>query len=178
MSCTIGLGKNMRIILDILIVVTFGITAIFLYQNYWNNIQQAIFGTEPRYTVYLGATALDVTLADEQSERVQGLSGVPSLRDFEGKLFIFDVDDKHGFWMKDMLIPIDIIWINKNLEVVYIEENVAPNSYPEVFGPPVDARFVLEMNAHFVSSLKVKEGDRIILPSNLLPADVTRDLQQ
>lgn len=168
----------MRLVFDAFVVLIFGITAVFLYQNYWDTIQQKLFGSEPSYTVYLSATALTVTLADEQEERIQGLSGVHSLRDFQGKLFVFDTDDKHGFWMKDMLFPIDIIWINKDLEVVYIKEDVAPNTYPEVFGPPVDARFVLEMNAHFVSSLKVKVGDRLVLPSSLLPEDVKRDLQQ
>jgi len=168
----------MRILLDIFVIIVFLITAVFLYLNYWDDVKGTFFETEAEYTLYVGATAISVTVADEPQERILGLSGVRSLRDLQGKLFIFDAEDKHGFWMKDMYIPIDIIWINNNLEVVHIIENVTPDTFPEVFAPPVDARFVLEMNARFVSSLSVKVGDRIILPSLLLPPDIRQDLQE
>lgn len=160
-------------------MIIFAVTAVFLYQQYWDDIRHALFGDEPHYTIYLGKIALDVTVADEYDERVLGLSGVPSLRDLQGELFIFDTDAKHGMWMKDMLIPLDIIWIDKDLRVVHIAENVLPNTYPhQIFAPPVDARFVLETNAFFVSSLKVKLGDRLNLPPSLIPEDIRKDLQQ
>lgn len=168
----------MRILIDIFVIVVFLITVVFLYQNYWADFKRTFFDAEPEYTIYVGATAVSVTVADELAERVLGLSGVRSLRDLQGKLFVFDIEDKHGFWMKDMLIPIDIMWINNNLEVVHIVENVSPDTYPEVFAPPVGARFVLETNAHFVSSLKVAVGDRVILPSLLLPPDIRENLQE
>ena len=115
---------------------------------------------------------------EETNERIAGLSGVSGLRDLEGKLFIFDADGKHGIWMKDMLIPIDILWIDKNLKVIHIVENASPDSYPHtVFSPPLDARFVLEMNAFFVSSLKIKVGDTLTLPPSLIPEDIKRNLQ-
>lgn len=168
----------MRFLLDIVVIFVFGATAIFLYVQHWDDIQRALFKTDPEYTIYLGATAVQVTVADTQSELIQGLSGVPYLRDLQGKLFIFDQDANYGIWMKDMLFPIDIIWIDKNLTVVYIAENIAPNTYPEIFTPSINARFVVEMNAHFVSSLRVKVGDRLTLPPSLLPTDIKENLQQ
>lgn len=169
----------MKFLIEAIVIVIFGATAIFVYLTYWEEVQSALFGDEEMYTIYLGSVALDVTLADEQAERIKGLSGTPSLGDFEGKLFIFDTDSKHGIWMKDMLMPLDIIWIDKNLQVVHIEENVLPNTYPnKVFSPPVDARFVLEMNAFFVSSLKVRLGDRMTLPPTIVPGDIKQDLQE
>ena len=80
--------------------------------------------------------------------------------------------------MKNMFMPIDIICIDKDLKVVHVVENATPDSYPNtIFAPPSDARFVLEMNAYFVSSLRIKVGDTLTLPPSLLPEDIKRNLQ-
>jgi len=168
----------MKFLIDVVVVIVVASVGIFLYLNYWDDFKDILFQDEAHYTIYVGSVAVDLTVADEHDERVLGLSGVSSLGDSQGELFIFDNDAKHGMWMKDMLIPIDIIWIDKQLQVIHILENVQPSTYPEVFAPPADARFVVEMNAHFVSSLKLKVGDRLTLPPSLLPSDIKNDLQQ
>lgn len=167
----------MKILLDIFIIIVLFFTGLFLYTQYWDAVKLAFFGTDTEYTIYLGSKALNVTVADEQEERIQGLSGVTSLTDFNGKLFIFDTDEKHGIWMKDMLFPIDIIWIDKNLTVVDIAENVDPTTYPRVYAPKTESRFVLEVNAFFVSTTRVAVGDRLVLPPGILPEDIEKSLQ-
>ncbi len=168
----------MRFLVETVVLIICAATAFILYQNYWDDLRYALFADEPVHTIYLASAALEVTVADDTEERIQGLSGVPKLDDLEGKLFIFDADAKHGIWMKDMLFPLDILWIDKNLKVVHIVENATPDSYPQtIFAPPVEARFVLEMNAFFVSSLKIKVGDTLTLPPSLIPEDIKRDLQ-
>lgn len=168
----------MKILIDIVVIVTLSVVGIFLYQQYWDDLKATWEAYRSEQTLYIGSVAISVTVADEEPERIAGLSGVRSLRDLQGKLFIFERDDIHGIWMKDMFIPLDIIWIDKDLQVIHIEENIYPETYPAVFAPPTEARFVLEMNAHFVSSLKIKVGDRLTLPANLLPKDVKKDLQK
>lgn len=168
----------MKILLDLLIFTVVCVTGWYLYQNYWDDVRHSLFGDEPVYTIYLGSKALDVSVANEQQERIRGLSGVTSLRDFEGKLFIFDTDGIYRIWMKDMKFALDIIWINKNLEVVHIEENVSPDTYPQAFTSEEDARFVLEVNAHFVSLFKVVKGDRLLLPPGILPPDIAKNLHK
>lgn len=169
----------MKFLIETIILIILAVTALFVYRTYWDDMQTALFGADEGYTIYLASTALNVSVADEQHERILGLSGTPKLDDLQGKLFIFDKDAKHGIWMKDMLIPLDIIWIDKDLQVVHIEENVLPNTYPsKVFSSPVDARFVLEMNAFFVSSVKVRLGDRLTLPPTIVPADIKQNLQE
>ena len=64
-------------------------------------------------------------------------------------LFVFPKDDRYGFWMKDMLIPLDMFWLNAQGHVVYIAENVATSTYPNVFYPTEPARYVLETVAGF-----------------------------
>jgi len=67
-----------------------------------------------------------VELADSDEKRSKGLSGRKSLASNEGMLFIFtNKDFKPSFWMKGMLIPIDIIWIN-DAKIVQIHKEVQP----------------------------------------------------
>ncbi len=168
----------MRFFVDVVVIAVCAVLGVFLYQNYWDTFKATFLNEEATHTIYVGSAAIVVTVADSNEERIQGLSGVRSMREREGKLFIFDESGRHGIWMKDMYMPLDIIWIDKDLRVVHIAENVSPDTYPEVFAPDEDARFVLEMNAHFVSSLRVKEGDLLTLPSVLLPVDIKQSLQE
>ena len=59
-----------------------------------------------------------VELARTDNEIQQGLMFRDNLCDNCGMLFIFNEENKHKFWMKDTKIPLDMIFINSNLEVV------------------------------------------------------------
>lgn len=166
----------MRMLFHLLVGFLLAFAALYVYLNYWDDIHYALFGIETDYTIYINEQSIRVTLADTKEERKRGLSGVPSLRDLEGKLFLFDESGLHGIWMKDMLFPIDIIWINDDLEIVDIANNVSPDTYPEVFGPREPARYVLEVKAFFADSYKLQIGDRVNFPPDLLPADVSERL--
>lgn len=96
-------------------------------------------------TLTLPKGAIVAEVVDTKSSRELGLSGRKELRINEGMLFVFDVDGRYGFWMKDMLFPIDIAWINQNGIVVKTETNLTPESYPKTFINDSDARYVLEL---------------------------------
>ncbi len=168
----------MRFLKDIFIGLVIVITLVFVYMAYGNTIKNAFFSDQSMFTVYVGPTALSVTLADSPSERQQGLSGVSELQEFQGKLFLFDSAQRHGIWMKDMLFPIDIMWFDDNLELIYMKKNVDPSTYPAIFTPPEKARFVLETNAHLIDSVNIQLGDQLFLPSSILPKDIQKNLQQ
>lgn len=127
---------------------------------------------EIEYTITLDGNPLVVTVADELPELIQGLSGVQALTEFGGKLFIFQESQKHGIWMKDMLIPLDVLWFNDAFELVAIEKNMTPATYPQVFTPDIDSRFVIEVRAHLVDALQIELGDMLILPPALVPPDI------
>ena len=88
-----------------------------------------------------------VRIADSPAERAQGLSGTAPLPQGEGMLFIFERAGMYGFWMKDMNYPIDIIWLNDDLESVGATKNISPDTFPAVFYPPVPVRYVLEISS-------------------------------
>jgi hypothetical protein len=113
--------------------------------------------------VILGRQSLVVNVARTSEERAQGLSGIESLPDNEGLLFVFDSPGKYSFWMKDMNFPIDIVWIDEGMKVVHIENNISPDTYPTNFISSRDASYVLEVNSGVVERAGVSVGDSVVI---------------
>ena len=105
------------------------------------------------------------SVAETMSERITGLSGTTFLPEELVKLFVFDAPGLHSIWMKDMNYSLDIIWADAESKIVYIEENVRPESFPNFFTPTVPAKYVIETNAGFVEENKIKVGESIVLPN-------------
>jgi len=98
-------------------------------------------------------------LADTEAARIQGLSGVESLAPNGGLLMHFPKDGLHAIWMKDMKIPLDIVWLDSNKKVIYIVTNAAPElSVSKTFVPTSPARYVVELPAGGVSNAAIKVG--------------------
>lgn len=149
----------LKVIKIIFICIFLFLVFVFIFNNVniENNLERS------SGTIFVANTAIDVDIADEDNERILGLSGKSSLDADKGLLFIFDRPDKHGIWMKDMNFSIDILWFNENGEVIYIERDVNPNTYPKVFYPTSQSLYVLEVNAGFVERNGLALGDTIDL---------------
>lgn len=109
--------------------------------------------------VIIRNTTFTVRLADSEPARTQGLSGVKHLGEQEGMLFVFDGDDKWGIWMKDMHIPIDIIWLDKNRSITHMKQKADPRSFPEVYRPEKQSRYVIELPAGTIEKKGIGVGD-------------------
>jgi uncharacterized membrane protein (UPF0127 family) len=112
---------------------------------------------------------LFVEVVDTKESREQGLSGRTGLMDDEGMLFVFDVPGRYGFWMKDMLFPLDLVWINQDGVVVHIERNATPESYfnfkpPHTFVNGPDAKYVLEIKAGTTDMYGLYLGTKVTIP--------------
>lgn len=92
---------------------------------------------------------IPVTIANTDQSRQQGLSGTPSLPPANGMFFIFDTPSTYGFWMKDMQYPLDMIWMDSNMNIVTITTHATVDSYPKIFYPTAPAQYVLEVNDGF-----------------------------
>ncbi len=115
---------------------------------------------EQRYDVRLGSTVYTARLADDSEERQQGLSGVTNLGRNDALLMEFEIEDRWGIWMKDMKIPLDIVWLDKDKKVIYIVQNARPElSTSQTFQPDDPARYVLEIPAGSVEADAIKLGD-------------------
>lgn len=111
--------------------------------------------------------AIRVEIADTPEARTRGLSGRTSLPENQGMLFVFSTDAPYGIWMKDMHFAIDIVWLSAEGRIVDIKANVVPETYPEVFYPRADARYVLELPARLTELRSVSLGDLVELPESL-----------
>lgn len=120
-------------------------------------------GKTPKLPEVEQAGALQFEIADTEAERMQGLSGRSTVPQ-DGLLFVFPEPGTYGFWMKDMLISIDMIWIAEDGSIVAIDEAVSPDTYPNLYRPPVPVRYVLETEAGDAKSRGWSVGTRISLP--------------
>ena len=105
---------------------------------------------------------LDIALTDKQKH--EGLSIKSSMKENEGMLFIFEEPTLQSFWMKGMKFPIDIIWLDENLSIVYIEKSLNPcKSWVNCpsYKPTAEALYVLETISGFSEEHDLKIGDKI-----------------
>ena len=98
------------------------------------------------------------------AEQQQGLGGRSVIPDNFAMLFVFPTDVDQGFWMKDMLTSIDMIWLSDNGTILAIDGSVAPDTYPNVFYPPVPVKYVLETRAGFAVEKNWHIGTQVALP--------------
>ena len=104
--------------------------------------------------------ALDIELAQTDYEIQTGLMYRNSMGEKQGMLFIFQEEAPHSFYMKNTLIPLDILFIDKDLKIVNIQKNTTPLSESGIpsAGP---VQYVLEINAGLSDRWKLVPGDRI-----------------
>ncbi len=108
---------------------------------------------------------INVEIADDNEKRVKGLMFREKLRENSGMLFIFENEEYKTFWMKNTLIPLDIIFIDKNLEIMDIEYAIPCNENPCTlyYRSSKPSKYVLEVNAGFSAKNNIHEGNKIIL---------------
>lgn len=112
-----------------------------------------------------------VDLAKTPAEISRGLMFTEGLAQNKGMLFIFEKDGNYPFWMKNTLIPLDIIWVNGNKEVVFISENnqPCPEESPCLsVNPGKNAKYVLEINGGLAAKIGLKIGDKFNFSGFLL----------
>jgi uncharacterized protein len=111
--------------------------------------------------VCFSSECIDVEVTGTPEERAKGLMYRTSLDSDKGMLFVFEYPDKYAFWMKNTLIPLDIIWLNENKEVIHIVSAQPCNEEPcPSFGPIEDALYVIEVNAGFAEQNNINIGDK------------------
>jgi len=108
---------------------------------------------------------LTIEIADSQTERLLGLMYRKNLDKTSGMLFVFEEENIYPFWMKNTLIPLDMVWINENQKIVFIKESAQPckTIICPTTTPDKKAKYVLEINAGLVKKLNINIGDIVNL---------------
>ena len=107
--------------------------------------------------------ALTVELATTPRQHAQGLMFREYMSPDEGMLFIFSQDGQRSFWMKNTLIPLDMLFFDASGAFVSVIENAEPESLTPRRSDGA-AKFVLEVNAGTSARLGIGKGSRLILP--------------
>jgi uncharacterized membrane protein (UPF0127 family) len=113
-------------------------------------------------TVCFEGSCINAELATTTKERNIGLMNRTSLPENMGMLFIFDKEGIYKFWMKNTLIPLDMIWFDENGKIIYIEKNARPCNAPScpLFGPESSSKYTLEVNGGYTERHKINVGDK------------------
>lgn len=105
---------------------------------------------------------LRAAVSETPIDRQKGLSNVPLLFQDEGMIFVFNRSGTYKFWMKDMLMSIDMIWVNDKKIITHIEPSVAPETYPRNFGPDRnDSLYIIETNAGYAKKNSLEVGQTV-----------------
>jgi uncharacterized membrane protein (UPF0127 family) len=118
-----------------------------------------------RHEIVINGKVFDTEVASTQEETRKGLSNRVGLSPNTGMLFIFEGDALRTFWMRDMFIPIDIVWINSAGIVVGTDENIRPPRpgaalrLLPLYASGIPCKYVLEVNAG--EALHVQSGMRV-----------------
>src|SRR3989344_6338941 len=151
----------------LIVVLLVPISLVVLYLAFFGGSFPFFSEGVAKETLFIERVPVKVDIVDTEEKRMLGLGGHPSLPANQGMLFVFDTVASHGIWMKGMQFPIDIIWIGEDLHIVDIAQNIQPDSFPKIFYPHANARYVLEVNALFVEARDIQKGDAVTLPSSL-----------
>jgi uncharacterized membrane protein (UPF0127 family) len=84
----------------------------------------------------------------------------------EGMLFLFDDVDTHSIWMKNCVVPLDILWLDEGFRVLHQVRDARPcppaGPCPSMV-PPMTSRYVLELSAGAAASASIENGDRLVV---------------
>lgn len=104
---------------------------------------------------------IEAEIADSFEARQRGLMFREKLAQNQGMLFVFQSQDIQIFWMKNMVLPLDMLWIDSGKNIVEIKEDVSPCAQTcEDIIPLRKAQYVLEVNAGFVKENGIRVGDK------------------
>ena len=153
--------KSKRFLIISILLIIIGGVAVF---NLFQKEPTATKVTEKYVSVEINEKLITAEIAKTPQQITRGLSDRKSLPKDEGMLFFLGGRRIATFWMKDMLFPIDIIWID-NEKVVYIIENAPPPnaSSTPTYTPDKPSTHVLEVNAGFAQKHNIKVGAKVTI---------------
>ncbi len=119
----------------------------------------------PALTIHAagGPVRVAVEIASDDTTRTRGLMYRDRLDDGRGMLFVFGEVSEHPFWMKNTLIPLDMIFIDADRRIVGVHANATPLSLePISVGRP--SKWVLEVAGGYAARAGIATGDAVDLP--------------
>jgi len=105
-----------------------------------------------------GKANFTVEVADDAAERNRGLMFVESMPTLSGMLFVYDGPQRATFWMRNTLIPLDMLFADETGTITHIHKNAVPGDETTIDGGNA-VKFVLEINGGLSDRLGIKAKD-------------------
>lgn len=145
--------------LAILIPAVIGFTA--------TSLNQGGTATASFYSNNSETVKISLEIAETDAERQKGLMNRKSLAENHGMLFVWKDEERRSFWMKNTLIPLDMIFISSNgtvlnVETAYPEPNSSDSELKHYFSDG-KAMYVIEVNAGFAENNSIRKGNSVEL---------------
>lgn len=128
-------------------------------------IKTYVLYKQPLTPLQVGNSVIYVEVVEELGKLQIGLMGRKSLPENNGMLFVFSSEGQRTMWMKNTDIPLDMLWLNKSMEIVGIKENLPPCTTENcpTYTIYKNAAYVLEVNSGWIKRHNVKLGDKVRL---------------
>lgn len=111
-----------------------------------------------------GTASFRVAVADTPGTRAQGLMNVPEMDRFAGMLFVYEEPGNVAFWMRNTLIPLDMIFADETGVVRKVHANAIPGDETPIPGAP-GTQYVLEINGGLAATLGIAPGTEMRHPA-------------
>jgi uncharacterized membrane protein (UPF0127 family) len=150
-----------------------GLTLFLLFAGAWGVLAEQRATSHPS-VIFPDGSAVSVEVADTEAKWQRGLMFRPSLEPYQGMLFVYHTPGTYPIWMRNCLIPMDIIWLDEEARVLSIAASVPPCRFDDC-APPCNsnacpdytheglAKYVVEVVAGFAEAHGIKVGDPIVL---------------
>ncbi len=145
--------KNIKKILIPFLLLVIFITGIIIYTKNLN----------PKTPeVCIQDTCFSIEIADTPEERQRWLMYRQELPELSGMLFVFEQAGQYNFWMKNTLIPLDMIWINDQNKIIDIKQATPCTADPcPTYNPQWSSSYVLELNSWISQKYGIHIGDKV-----------------
>jgi uncharacterized membrane protein (UPF0127 family) len=154
------------ILIKLLILASVITFIIYAYTFYRNNPRDEKSVSNLNIVYKNKIQNIKLEIANDNEERVLGLSNRINLSENAGMLFFFEDEAVRSFWMKDMNFNIDIIYLNKEKQIISIYKNVSKDSYDKsnprrslFINSIIPSKYVIELNANKSTDLNLQIGD-------------------
>jgi uncharacterized membrane protein (UPF0127 family) len=121
----------------------------------------------PRGTIKIDDIALQVQVADTEPRRVRGLMFQDQLPYNQGMIFVFEKAGIYSLWMLNMQFPLDMIWFDKDGNIIHIEKDIPPCKTAletmtcQSITPDGEALYILEVTSGFVDKFQITKESKL-----------------
>ncbi len=154
-----GLARRAWLVLAVTVVVAAAAAAAGWFMSARTTDEAVGSGREYAVTeLRVRDRTFKLQIADSPEKQQLGLGKRESLRPDDGMVFIYTDEAQRCFWMKDMRFAIDIIWLDKQKEIVHIGPDIRPETYPKTFCPDKSAQYVVELSSGMAARTGLRAG--------------------